>query len=186
MLHHTCAPEVVGEVCIIGAFVDWRLPPLPMADRAYTLFFTGNDDPRHCIIIGEDTKPIYIEFQTTISSLSDTRTTVGFSYVLTWIIHFEFLRFKVYKDEDSVATLYWTMDVHLGRASIGSRQLSMSELVIPSIKLVQFVRLLNTVHQLEIGSRSVVVFSLPMEGGWSGESVRMTLSLMMCAYMILL
>src|SRR5262245_50760706 len=120
MLHHTCAPEVIP----LTSYVSWAplRTPLSMADSAYTLFFTGNDDPRNCIIIGEDTQPIYIEFQTTISSLSDTRTTVSLSRASP-SVSFQSPHSKVYKDENSVATLYWTMNVHLGRASIGSRQL---------------------------------------------------------------
>jgi hypothetical protein len=41
----------------------------------YDLFFTGKDDPRGCIIIGEDTEPIYLVFETT--HIPTTRTTVS-------------------------------------------------------------------------------------------------------------
>ena len=30
----------------------------------YQLFFTGRDDPRCCMLIGEDTKPVYLSFDT--------------------------------------------------------------------------------------------------------------------------
>jgi hypothetical protein len=35
-----------------------------MAGKTFDLFFTGRDDPRSCIIIGEDVKPIYFSFET--------------------------------------------------------------------------------------------------------------------------
>jgi len=44
-----------------------------MGDRMYDLYFTGKDDFRDCIIIGEDTRPVYIEFETPPGS---ERTTV--------------------------------------------------------------------------------------------------------------
>jgi len=79
----------------------------------FILYFTGKDDPRDCIIMGEDTKPVYIEFQTPNCYVPDVRTTV-------------------YRNNgESVAFLDWTMGVHLGRATIGSKQLPMSELVRP-------------------------------------------------------
>jgi len=41
----------------------------------YDLYFTGKDDPRGCIMIGEDTKPVYLVFET--SYMPMTRTTVS-------------------------------------------------------------------------------------------------------------
>ena len=43
----------------------------------YDLFFTGRDDPRGCIVIGEDTKPIYFCFETAEKALSCARTIVS-------------------------------------------------------------------------------------------------------------
>lgn len=43
----------------------------------FMLYFTGRDDPRDCIIMGEDTKPVFIEFQTPNCYISDVRTTVS-------------------------------------------------------------------------------------------------------------
>jgi len=50
---------------------------LSMTTFNYTLFFTGRDDPRGCIIIGEDTKPIYFCFETAEKSVSCARTIVS-------------------------------------------------------------------------------------------------------------
>ncbi|KAF9792888.1 hypothetical protein BJ322DRAFT_997340 [Thelephora terrestris] len=43
----------------------------------YEVFFTGRDDARDgCIVIGEDTKPIFYRFETPPSYVGNTRTTV--------------------------------------------------------------------------------------------------------------
>jgi len=43
----------------------------------YEVFFTGKDDPRDgCIVIGEDTKPIFYRFETPTSHVGNPRTTV--------------------------------------------------------------------------------------------------------------
>jgi hypothetical protein len=48
-----------------------------MSLTTYDLFFTGRDDPRRCIIIGEDVKPVYFCFETPERGLMPcTRTTV--------------------------------------------------------------------------------------------------------------
>jgi hypothetical protein len=48
------------------------------AAGVYQLFFTGRDDPRCCMLIGEDTKPVYLSFETQESNLNQTvRTMVG-------------------------------------------------------------------------------------------------------------
>lgn len=50
---------------------------IKMSDTTYDLFFTGKDDPRSCVIIGEDTKPVYFCFETPEPGLvSSIRTTV--------------------------------------------------------------------------------------------------------------
>jgi len=44
----------------------------------YEVFFTGKDDPRDgCIVIGEDTKPIFYRFETPPSYVGNPRTTVS-------------------------------------------------------------------------------------------------------------
>lgn len=44
----------------------------------YEVFFTGRDDPRDgCIVIGEDTKPIFYRFETPPSHVGNPRTTVS-------------------------------------------------------------------------------------------------------------
>ncbi len=49
-----------------------------MSDPTYDLFFTGKDDPRRCVVIGEDTKPIYLCFETSERGVTmNTRTLVG-------------------------------------------------------------------------------------------------------------
>jgi len=48
-----------------------------MASPPFEIYFTGRDDPRDCIIIGEDTKPVFFEFDTQYSSPSTVRTTVS-------------------------------------------------------------------------------------------------------------
>ncbi|KAF8894696.1 hypothetical protein BD779DRAFT_1669166 [Infundibulicybe gibba] len=46
-----------------------------MPSPTYDLFFTGRDDPRCCVIIGEDTKPVYFSFETPERGVSShTRT----------------------------------------------------------------------------------------------------------------
>jgi len=56
-----------------------RHSPVEVAGT-YQLFFTGRDDPRCCMVIGEDTKPVYLSFDTQESSLNQLiRTNVRFS-----------------------------------------------------------------------------------------------------------
>jgi hypothetical protein len=77
----------------------------------YDLYFTGKDDPRGCIVIGEDTKPVYLVFET--SHIPSTRTTV-------------------YRNQEEVVALFdWIPGNHFGRAVIGTKQLPMSNLVLP-------------------------------------------------------
>jgi len=85
------------------------------ATTTYDLFFTGRDDPRSCVIIGEDTKPVYFCFETSERNLMPN------------------IRTMVYRNNKEVcAKLEWSPGNHLGGATIGSRQLPMSQLVIPS------------------------------------------------------
>jgi len=86
-----------------------------MANRTFDLYFTGKDDPRDCIVIGEDTKPIYIEFQTPNWQSTEARTTV-------------------YRDNrEAVAFLDWTMGVHLGRVTMDNKQFPMSDMLQPGL-----------------------------------------------------
>ncbi|KAL4266003.1 DUF6593 domain-containing protein [Pleurotus pulmonarius] len=86
-----------------------------MAPSTFNLFFTGRDDPRHWVIIGEDTKPVLICFETPeLGGMSSVKTTV----------------FR--NDREHVASFEWAPGNHLGRASIGRRYLPMSQLVAPT------------------------------------------------------
>uniref|UniRef100_A0A8H7Y594 DUF6593 domain-containing protein n=1 Tax=Psilocybe cubensis TaxID=181762 RepID=A0A8H7Y594_PSICU len=85
-----------------------------MASTTYDLFFTGRDDPRSCVIIGEDTKPIYLSFETAERNL------------LT-----PYVRTMVYRNNKEVcAKLEWSPGNHLGGATIGNRHLPMSQLIL--------------------------------------------------------
>jgi len=45
----------------------------------YEVFFTGKDDPRDgCVVIGEDTKPIFYRFETPPAYVGNPRTTVSY------------------------------------------------------------------------------------------------------------
>ncbi|KAL0947069.1 hypothetical protein HGRIS_013210 [Hohenbuehelia grisea] len=80
----------------------------------YNLFFTGKDDPRNWVIIGDDVKPVIFCFET-----QEPRAGVVSS-----------VRTLVYRNErEHVASFDWTPGNHLGRATIGTRQLPMSHLV---------------------------------------------------------
>ncbi|KAF9452259.1 hypothetical protein P691DRAFT_661400, partial [Macrolepiota fuliginosa MF-IS2] len=77
----------------------------------YQLFFTGRDDPRCCMLIGEDTKPVYLSFETNPN---------------------QSLRTLVYRNnKDLCAQLEWGTGPYLGNAAVGPRQLPMSQLVLP-------------------------------------------------------
>jgi len=95
-----------------------------MSPTTYDLFFTGRDDPRRCVIIGEDIKPIYFYFETSERGLTScTRTTL------------------YRNDKEACARLEWSPGNHLGSATIGSRQIPMSYLVLPgpSINVRSFI-----------------------------------------------
>lgn len=52
----------------------------------FDLFFTGRDDPRRCVIIGEDTRPVYYCFETPDrGNMMNTCTMVGFGQRLSVI-----------------------------------------------------------------------------------------------------
>jgi hypothetical protein len=48
-----------------------------MNDQCYTLFFYGRDDPRDCVVIGQDTKPVAYVLATDAFLTLTTRTTVS-------------------------------------------------------------------------------------------------------------
>jgi len=84
-----------------------------MSPQAYALFFVGKSDPRDgCVVIGEDVKPVFFRFETPAVRLGDARTTI-------------------YRNGEVVALFDWTMSTHFGLATINSRQLPMSQLVMP-------------------------------------------------------
>ncbi|KAJ3864057.1 hypothetical protein EV359DRAFT_41907 [Lentinula novae-zelandiae] len=83
-----------------------------MGEPTYDLFFTGQDDPRNCVVIGEDTKPVFFSFETFQRDLS-TRTMVSKA------------------SKDLIASLEWSPGTHSGMVNIGTRQLLMSQLVLP-------------------------------------------------------
>ncbi|KAJ7109230.1 hypothetical protein C8R44DRAFT_635324 [Mycena epipterygia] len=79
----------------------------------YNLFFTGRDDPRNCVIIGEDAVPRFFCFETPERQINVTRTTV-------------------YSNTSSkVASLLFGPGNQLGSVTIGSRTVSMADLVSP-------------------------------------------------------
>ncbi|KIK59837.1 hypothetical protein GYMLUDRAFT_44305 [Collybiopsis luxurians FD-317 M1] len=84
-----------------------------MNDITYDLFFTGKDDPRACVIIGEDTKPVFFSFETFDRGLAYNTQTI------------------VTRGKELIASLEWTVGNHLGMATINSRRLPMSHLVLP-------------------------------------------------------
>lgn len=108
-----------------------------MAATTFDLFFTGRDDPRSCVIIGEDTKPLYFCFETAERNLmSNSRTMVG----LASMVRRDKLRsalillppVQVYRNNKEVcAKLDWSPGNHLGGATIGTRTIPMSHLVMP-------------------------------------------------------
>jgi len=75
------------------------------AQQVFEVFFTGKDDPRDgCIVIGEDTKPIFFRFETTLTTVDDTRTTI-------------------YRNAgEVVAWLDWSAGNNLGFVTIANRQ----------------------------------------------------------------
>ena len=106
-----------------------------MSLTTYDLFFTGRDDPRRCVIIGEDVKPVYFCFETPERGLMPcTRTTVTIFNDRTCIICLAsgLFHLQLYRnDKDACARLEWGPGNHLGSATIGSRQIPMSHLVLP-------------------------------------------------------
>ncbi|KAG2157399.1 hypothetical protein DEU56DRAFT_764440 [Suillus clintonianus] len=81
-----------------------------MARPSFEIYFTGRDDPRDgCIVIGEDTKPVFFEFETQYMSPSTARTTIS-------------------SNRNPVAALDW-LNGGLGVATIGNREIPMSHMV---------------------------------------------------------
>ncbi|KAJ8597905.1 hypothetical protein M405DRAFT_2050 [Rhizopogon salebrosus TDB-379] len=82
-----------------------------MASPPFQICFSGRDDPRDCIIIGNDTKPVYFEFETQYLSPSTVRTTIS-------------------SDGNPVAAFDWGENgSSLGVATIGNREIPMTQLV---------------------------------------------------------
>lgn len=149
---HLCFPMVSGDTrdhesgrpgCLdkglngIRSFCAWRFFYLMMTTPTYNLFFTGRDDPRSCVIIGEDTKPVYFCFETSERNLimSNTRTIVSLCSGMLFENYYIYCIFyQVYKNNKEVcAKLEWsgTAGNHLGVAFIGSREIPMSHLALP-------------------------------------------------------
>lgn len=80
------------------------------ADSWHNLFYTGADDPRACVVIGEDSKPHLFCVETTHGG---SRTTIQKN------------------NRDVVATIDWSAGDHLGRVTIGARHLHASQLLAP-------------------------------------------------------
>lgn len=79
----------------------------------YEVFFTGRDDPRDgCIVIGEDTRPVFYRFETPQSYVGNPRTTV-------------------YRNAgEIVACMDWSVVGHqLGVLTIANRQSPMTRFV---------------------------------------------------------
>ncbi|KAG1782780.1 hypothetical protein EV702DRAFT_1176955 [Suillus placidus] len=73
--------------------------------HSFEIYFTGRDDPRNgCIVIGEDTKPVFFEFETQLE-----QATPNFN-------------------RSPVAALDW-LNGGLGVATIGDREIPMAHLV---------------------------------------------------------
>ncbi|KAJ6546532.1 hypothetical protein DFH09DRAFT_1040159 [Mycena vulgaris] len=79
----------------------------------YNLFFTGKDDPRNCVIIGEDVVHRFLCFETPDRQVHGVRT-------------------SVYSNTSSkVASFLFGSGNQLGSATIGSRTVPMVDLVSP-------------------------------------------------------
>ncbi|KAN0076884.1 hypothetical protein V8E55_010739 [Tylopilus felleus] len=85
-----------------------------MSSFTFKIYFTGRDDPRDgCIVIGEDERPVFFEFDTTSVATSATRTTI-------------------YSDQHPVAAFDWDANGDtLGVATLGEREFPMEHLVLP-------------------------------------------------------
>lgn len=98
--------------------------------ETYDLFFTGKDDPRTCVIIGEDTKPVFFSFETFDRDLTvNTRTIVGTEAGTQGGV---IIYLQVTRGKDLLASLEWSPGNHLGMAIVGTRRIPMSHLVLPS------------------------------------------------------
>ncbi|KAF8843622.1 hypothetical protein BDN67DRAFT_139349 [Paxillus ammoniavirescens] len=90
-------------------------PHIQMSGFNFTIYFTGNDDPRdESIVIGEDERPVFFEFETGLIPPAQTRTTI-------------------YSDRHPVAAFDWGADgTSLGVVTIGDREFPMALLVMSS------------------------------------------------------
>ncbi|KAI4525198.1 hypothetical protein K525DRAFT_192186 [Schizophyllum commune Loenen D] len=93
---------------------NWTASRAPQQAQWHNLFYTGTDDPRSCVVIGEDSKPHLYCFDTTHYGSSGLRT-------------------MLQKDNrDIVATIDWSPgDYWSGRVTIGARHLYVSQLLAP-------------------------------------------------------
>ncbi|KAG9318869.1 hypothetical protein JVU11DRAFT_976 [Chiua virens] len=83
-----------------------------MAPFDFEIYFTGRDHPRDgCIVIGEDSMPVFFEFETTLLPSGSMRTTIS-------------------SDEHPVAAFDWAANDALGVVTIGDREFSMEHLVL--------------------------------------------------------
>ncbi|KAL4068079.1 hypothetical protein J3A83DRAFT_4189694 [Scleroderma citrinum] len=80
-----------------------------MSAFPYVVFFTGVNNPRDgCIVIGQDEKPVFFEFETN-SSMCTT----------------------IFSDRHPVAALHWGISPGLGQANINGREVPIDDLVMP-------------------------------------------------------
>ncbi|PFH52424.1 hypothetical protein AMATHDRAFT_74215 [Amanita thiersii Skay4041] len=85
-----------------------------MTMTTYDLFFTGRNDPRSCVIIGEDTKPIYFCFETPTERAATPINTSTLIYR---------------NQKDICAKLEWSHNNSLGNVIIGNRRVPMTHLL---------------------------------------------------------
>ncbi|KAH7922827.1 hypothetical protein BV22DRAFT_1016570 [Leucogyrophana mollusca] len=84
-----------------------------MASLSYKLYFSGKDDPRDgCLIIGEDTRPVFFELDTNAAPNYTVTTTIS-------------------SDREPVAAFDWYNSTDFGLATIGNREMPMAQLVMP-------------------------------------------------------
>lgn len=97
----------------------------------YNLFFTGRDDPRNCVVIGEDAVPRFFCFETPERQINVTRTTVS-NQSRNETRQTILSGGQVYSNTSSkVASLLFGPGNQLGSVTIGSRTVSMADLVSP-------------------------------------------------------
>lgn len=105
-----------------------------MSGFSFEIYFTGRDDPRDgCIVIGEDEKPVFFEFETASLSPCSTRTTVRVGpKVIQYVMLTAGPRFQICSDRRPVAAFDWDANGDsLGVVAIGDREFPMENLVLP-------------------------------------------------------